>query len=141
MIAENAAGKVRARVKPIEAFKIATPDDRIAFARAIGLTELFDNVVRFDATRCRSQSRTGTANPRIRELTVMHTEQKALADDVSARAVTVAYHGDRMIRLTPLSCPACQHALQARDVEPLGDDDVRCICPGCHRDLLTIEKR
>jgi hypothetical protein len=75
------------------------------------------------------------------ELTVMHTEQKALANDLSARAVTVAYHGDRMIRLAPLLCPTCHHALQARDVEPLGDDVVRCICPGCHRDILTSEMR
>ena len=71
----------------------------------------------------------------------MHTEQKALANDVSARAVTVADDGDRTIRLAPLSCPYCHHVLQARDVEPLGDDVVRWICPGCHRDLLTIEKR
>jgi hypothetical protein len=41
----RAADKVRGRVKLIEAFETATPDDRIAFARAIGPTELFDNVI------------------------------------------------------------------------------------------------
>jgi hypothetical protein len=75
------------------------------------------------------------------ELTVMHAEQKALANDVSASAVTIAYHGDRMIRLAPVSCPYCHRVPQARDVEPLGDDAVRWICDGRHRNLLTIEKR
>ena len=41
----RAADKVRGRVKLVEAFKSATPDDRIAFARVIGPTELFEAAV------------------------------------------------------------------------------------------------
>ena len=41
----RAADKVRGRVKLVEAFKNATPDDRIAFARVIGPTELFEAAV------------------------------------------------------------------------------------------------
>ena len=41
----RAADKVRGRVKLIEAFKSATPDDRVAFARAIGPTELFEAAI------------------------------------------------------------------------------------------------
>ena len=41
----RAADKVRGRVKLIEAFQSATPDDRVAFARAIGPTELFEAAI------------------------------------------------------------------------------------------------
>lgn len=41
----RAADKVRGRVKLVEAFKSATPDDRIAFARVIGPTELFEAAI------------------------------------------------------------------------------------------------
>lgn len=41
----RAANKIRRRVKLIEAFKSATPDDRIAFARVIGPTELFEAAI------------------------------------------------------------------------------------------------
>jgi hypothetical protein len=41
----GAADKVRGRAKLIEAFKGATPDDRIAFARVIGPTELFEAAI------------------------------------------------------------------------------------------------
>jgi thioredoxin-like negative regulator of GroEL len=41
----RAADKVRARVKLVEAFNSATPDDRVAFARAIGPTELFEAAI------------------------------------------------------------------------------------------------
>ena len=40
-----AADKVRGRVKLVEAFKSAMPDDRIAFARVIRPTELFEAAV------------------------------------------------------------------------------------------------
>jgi hypothetical protein len=33
------------RVKLVEAFKCATPNDRIAFARVIGPTELFETAI------------------------------------------------------------------------------------------------
>ena len=52
---------------------------------------------------------------------------------------TVAYIGSRAIRLAPLACPYCHHGLRAHDVEPIGDE-VRLICPACHRDLLTIDR-
>jgi len=41
----RAADMVRGRVKLVEAFKSATPDDRIAFARVIGPTELFEAAI------------------------------------------------------------------------------------------------
>jgi hypothetical protein len=41
----RAADKVRGRVKLVEAFNSATPDDRIAFARVIGPTELFEAAI------------------------------------------------------------------------------------------------
>jgi hypothetical protein len=54
---------------------------------------------------------------------------------------SIAYAGTRAIRLAPLSCPYCHHEFRAVDVEPLGADEVRLVCPGCHTDILSIERR
>ena len=53
---------------------------------------------------------------------------------------STAYAGGRAIKLAPLGCPYCRHEFRAQDVEPLGDGDVRLVCPGCHRDMLMIER-
>jgi hypothetical protein len=57
----------------------------------------------------------------------------------STAAPTTAYAGTRAVRLAPLTCPYCQHGLRAVDVEPLGDDEVRLFCPGCHTGIISIE--
>jgi hypothetical protein len=52
---------------------------------------------------------------------------------------TIAYHGDRMIKLARLACPYCLHGLHAHDVEVIGDD-LRIVCASCHRDVVAIER-
>ena len=52
----------------------------------------------------------------------------------------MAYSAGRKITLAPLACPHCAHAVRAADVELLDDGDLRIVCPGCHRDILTIER-
>jgi hypothetical protein len=41
----RAGDNVRGRVKLVDAFKNATPEDRVALAHAIGPTELFDTAI------------------------------------------------------------------------------------------------
>ena len=41
----RAASKVRNRIKLIEAFKTATPDDRVAFGQAVGIAEIWDSTI------------------------------------------------------------------------------------------------
>jgi hypothetical protein len=41
----HAAARLRRRVKLIESFKAATPDDKAAFGRAVGTAELFDSTI------------------------------------------------------------------------------------------------
>jgi hypothetical protein len=57
----------------------------------------------------------------------------------SLTSTSTAYTDTRTIKLAPLACPYCHHGLQAHDVEPLGDGEVRIVCSACHLDLLTIE--
>ena len=52
---------------------------------------------------------------------------------------TVAYSADRKVTLAPVACPHCGRELHATAVEVTGNGDVRLVCPGCYRDLLTIE--
>jgi transposase-like protein len=60
---------------------------------------------------------------------------------INERAPATAYAGGRAIRLAPLGCPYCGRELRAQDVEQFEDGDARIVCPGCHRDLLTIESK
>jgi hypothetical protein len=52
---------------------------------------------------------------------------------------TLTYRGSQRIWLAPLLCPHCADRLGAEDVE-LFSDQVRLICPACHRDMLAIER-
>ena len=61
--------------------------------------------------------------------------------DQSRPTSTTVYSGTRTIRLAPLACPFCRHEFRAVDVESLGTDEVRLVCPGCHTDILSIERR
>jgi hypothetical protein len=58
-----------------------------------------------------------------------------------SRSSSTAYAGDRTIELAPLECPYCRYDLIAHEIEPLGDGEYRLICPACHRDLLSVERR
>jgi hypothetical protein len=59
----------------------------------------------------------------------------------TASTPTTAYVGTRTIKLAAAPCPNCQHVFRAVDVELIGDGEVRLVCPGCHIDILLIEKR
>jgi|AmaraimetFIIA100_FD_contig_31_55782746_length_706_multi_8_in_0_out_0_2 hypothetical protein len=53
-------------------------------------------------------------------------------------AMTYARAGTCAVRLANnLRCPHCQRKLHATDVD-LDFGDVRLICQGCYRDVLTI---
>jgi len=66
---------------------------------------------------------------------------KPLFNPPRVDAPTAAYSGDCIVRAAPLSCPYCQRGLRAHDVEVIGSGDACIVCPDCHRDLLTIERR
>ena len=52
---------------------------------------------------------------------------------------TFAFSGDAMVRLAAdFKCPHCGHGLHATDVD-IDNVDVRLVCGGCHKDILTIE--
>jgi hypothetical protein len=63
-----------------------------------------------------------------------------LARNPTPTAVTTyARVGSHVVRLTVnMKCPHCTRPLQATDVE-VDFGDVRLICAGCHKDVLTIE--
>ena len=66
----------------------------------------------------------------------MNDQSKAAPNDIQP---TVAYSAGRKITLAPLTC-TCGYALHACAVELLGDGDIRLICNGCHRVLLSTER-
>ena len=53
----------------------------------------------------------------------------------------IAYAYGSTIKLAPLGCPYCRREVRAHDVQPLDHGEVRIVCHGCHRDLLTIESQ
>jgi hypothetical protein len=56
---------------------------------------------------------------------------------------TFAFSDGAMVRLAAdFKCPHCGHGLHATDVDidiDIDNVDVRLICGGCHKDILTIE--
>jgi hypothetical protein len=67
----------------------------------------------------------------------------SFSEDSSMRKRTsTAFHLDETVRLVAgVNCLYCRRELRAQDVEPLDRGNVRIVCLGCHRDLLTIESR
>jgi hypothetical protein len=56
----------------------------------------------------------------------------------AATAMTFAYAGNYEVRLAAsIKCPHCGRKLHATDIEA-DFGDVKLICAGCHRDVLTI---
>lgn len=52
---------------------------------------------------------------------------------------TVAYIGNRRIRVSGMQCERCARPFQAADLE-IFEGDVRAICANCHTDLITVER-
>ena len=56
----------------------------------------------------------------------------------STRPATFVFTGSYTVKLTVgLKCPHCSRQLHASDIE-LDFGDVKLICAGCHKDVLTI---
>jgi hypothetical protein len=79
-----------------------------------------------------------SAHPEPTQPLASSTQAEGISMSPSKRPST-AYFGRCTVRLAPLVCAYCQHKLRAHEVEPLGDE-IRLICPACHRDILAIEE-